>query len=79
MEFFADPAFFVLLAAAVAVAAALGLTGHSLQRWGLVTSVVFLACLLGSGTQAVALVSFLVVARVCVVVLAGRPDNQGVF
>lgn len=79
MELFADPAFFALLAVVVAVAAALGLTGHALQRWGLVTSVVFLACLLGSGTQAVALVAFLAVARVCVVVLAGHPDDQRLF
>ena len=79
MEFFADPAFFVLLAVVVAVAAVLGLTGHSLQRWGLVTSVVFLACLLGSGPQTVALITFLCVARVCVVVLAGNPGDQRLF
>ena len=80
MEFFADPAFFVLLAAAVAVAAVLGLTGHPIQRWGLVVSVALLACLLvPTPVQLAGLVAFLALARVAVLWLARAPGSQPRF
>lgn len=71
MTLFADPSFFVLLAAAVAAAAAIGLSGHTLRHYGLAVSVGFLACVfLKTPAQLVALLGFLAVARASVLFLA---------
>lgn len=45
MSFYVDPSFFMLLAAAVAGAAFLGLRERPLKRYGLAASAAFLACL----------------------------------
>lgn len=71
MTLFADPSFFVLLAAAVAAAAAIGLSGHTLRHYGLAVSVGFLACVFfKTPAQLAALLCFLAVARASVLFLA---------
>lgn len=80
MEFFAEPAFFALLAGTVTVAAILGLTGHSLRRWDLVVSAAFLTCLLApTPAQLAGLVAFLLLARAAVLWLAREPSRQKRF
>ena len=77
MTLFADPSFFVLLAAALVPAAALGLTGHSLRRYGLAVSLGFLACAFaGNPAQLAGLVAFLVLARAAVLWLAASPGSN---
>ena len=77
MTLFADPSFFVLLAAGIVPAAALGLTGHNLRRYGLVLSLVFLACVFAKDlAQLAAFAAFLVVARAAVVALARDPKDK---
>lgn len=77
MTLFADPSFFVLLTAALVPAAALGLTGHSLRRYGLAVSLGFLACAFaGNPAQLAGLVAFLVLARAAVLWLAASPGSK---
>ena len=77
MKLFADPSFFVLLAAAVAAAAAIGLSGHTLRHYGLAVSVGFLACVFfKTPVQLAALLGFLVVARASVLFLARNPKDR---
>lgn len=77
MTLFADPSFFVLLAAAVAAAAAIGLSGHTLRHYGLAVSVGFLACVfLKTPAQLAALLGFLAVARASVLFLARNPKDR---
>ena len=76
MTLFADPSFFVLLAAGIVPAAVLGLTGHNLRHWGLVLSVGFLACVFfQTPVQLAALLAFLAVSRAAVLLLAR--DSKG--
>ena len=77
MTLFADPSFFVLLAAAVAAAAAIGLSGHTLRHYGLAVSVGFLACVFfKTPAQLAALLGFLAVARASVLFLARNPKDR---
>ena len=77
MTRFADPSFFVLLAAAVAPAAAIGLSGHTLRHYGLAVSVGFLACVfLKTPAQLAALLGFLAAARASVLFLARNPKDR---
>lgn len=77
MTLFADPSFFVLLAAAVAVAAPIGLSGHTLRHYGLAVSVGFLACVFfKTPAQLAALLGFLAVARASVLFLARNPRDR---
>lgn len=77
MTLFADPSFFVLLAAAVAVAAVIGLSGHTLRHYGLAVSVGFLACVFfKTPAQLAALLGFLAVARASVLFLARSPRDR---
>lgn len=77
MTFFADPSFFILLAACIAIAAVIGLSGYSLRRWGLVTSLVFLALMFfQTPVQAAFCVGFFVVALVMEQVLLRKPDSK---
>lgn len=77
MTLFADPSFFVLLAAAVAAAAAIGLSGHTLRHYGLAVSVGFLACVFfKTPAQLAALLCFLAVARASVLFLARNPKDR---
>lgn len=77
MTLFADPSFFVLLAAAVAAAAAIGLSGHTLRHYGLAVSVGFLACVfLKTPAQLAALLGFLAAARASVLFLARNPKDR---
>ncbi len=78
MTLFADPSFFVLLAVAIAVAAVIGLTGHTLRHYGLGVSIVFLTCVFfKTPVQVAALLGFLVVARAAVLFLARNPRDKG--
>lgn len=77
MTLFADPSFFVLLAAAVAVAVVIGLSGHTLRHYGLAVSIGFLACVFfKTPTQLAALLGFLAVARASVLFLARNPKDR---
>ena len=77
MTLFADPSFFVLLAAAVAAAAAIGLSGHTLRHYGLAVSVGFLACVFfKTPVQLAALLCFVAVARASVLFLARNPKDR---
>lgn len=77
MTLFADPSFFVLLAAAVAPAAAIGLSGHTLRHYGLAVSVGFLTCVFfKTPVQLAALLCFLAVARASVLFLARNPKDR---
>lgn len=77
MTLFADPSFFVLLAAAVAAAAAIGLSGHTLRHYGLAVSGGFLACVFfKTPAQLAALLGFLAVARASVLFLARNPRDR---
>ena len=77
MTLFADPSFFVLLAAAVAPAAAIGLSGHTLRHYGLAVSVGFLACVfLKTPAQLAALLCFVAAARASVLFLARNPKDR---
>lgn len=77
MTLFADPSFFVLLAAAVAVAEVIGLSGHTLRHYGLAVSVGFLACVFfKTPAQLAALLGFLAVARASVLFLARSPRDR---
>ena len=77
MTLFADPSFFVLLAAATAVAAVIGLSGHTLRHYGLAVSVGFLACVFfKTPAQLAALLGFLAVARASVLFLARNPKDR---
>ena len=76
MTLFADPSFFVLLAAAVAVAAPIGLSGHTLRHYGLAVSGGFLACVFfKTPAQLAALLCFVAVARAAVLFLARDPKD----
>ena len=67
----------MLLAAAVAVAAAIGLSGHTLRHYGLAVSVGFLACVFfKTPAQLAALLGFLAVARASVLFLARSPKGR---
>ena len=67
----------MLLAAAVAVAAAIGLSGHTLRHYGLAVSVGFLACVFfKTPAQLAALLGFLAVARASVLFLARSPKDR---
>ena len=77
MPLFADPSFFVLLAVAVAGAAAIGLSGHTLRHYGLAVSVGFLACVFfKTPAQLAALLAFVAVARAAVLFLARDPKDK---
>ena len=77
MTLFADPSFFVLLAAAVAPAAAIGLSSHTLRHYGLAVSVGFLTCVFfKTPVQLAALLGFLAVARASVLFLARNPKDR---
>ena len=77
MTLFADPSFFVLLAAAVAVAAPIGLSGHTLRHYGLAVSGGFLACVFfKTPAQLAALLCFVAVARAAVLFLARDPKDR---
>ena len=77
MTLFADPSFFVLLAAAVVLAAAIGLSGHTLRHYGLAVSVGFLACVFfKTPAQLAALLGFVAVARASVLFLARNPKDR---
>ena len=77
MALFADPSFFVLLAAAVAAAAAIGLSGHTLRHYGLAVSVGFLACVFfKTPAQLAALLCFVAVARASALFLARNPKDR---
>ena len=77
MTLFADPSFFVLLAAAVAPAAAIGLSGHTLRHYGLAVSVGFLTCVFfKTPVQLAALLGFFAVARASVLFLARNPKDR---
>ncbi len=77
MTLFADLSFFVLLAAAVAAAAAIGLSGHTLRHYGLAVSVGFLACVfLKTPAQLAALLCFVAAARAAVLFLARNPKDR---
>ena len=77
MTLFADPSFFVLLAAAVAAAAPIGLSGHTLRHYGLAVSGGFLACVFfKTPAQLAALLGFLAVARASVLFLARNPKDR---
>lgn len=77
MTLFADPSFFVLLAAAVAAAAAIGLSGHTLRHYGLAVSVGFLACVFfKTPAQLAALLCFVAVARASALFLARNPKDR---
>lgn len=78
MTLFADPSFFMVLAVALVPAAALGLTGHSIARWGLVASIGFLALVFwGQPVQLAGLLGFLALSRAAVVWMAlSRDDNR---
>jgi len=77
LTLFADPSFFVLLAAAVVLAAAIGLSGHTLRHYGLAVSVGFLACVFfKTPAQLAALLGFVAVARASVLFLARNPKDR---
>ena len=77
MTLFADPSFFVLLAAAVAAAAAIGLSGHTLRHYGLAVSVGFLACVFfKTPAQLAALLCFVAATRAAVLFLARNPKDR---
>ena len=78
MTLFADPSFFIVLAVALVPAAVLGLTGHRLDRWGLVVSLAFLALVFwGEPAQLAGLVGFLALGRAAVLLLArDRKDGR---
>lgn len=77
MTLFADPSFFVLLATAVAAAAAIGLSGHTLRHYGLAVSVGFLTCVFfKTPIQLAALLGFLAVTRASVLFLARNPRDR---
>lgn len=67
----------MLLAAAVVLAAAIGLSGHTLRHYGLAVSVGFLACVFfKTPAQLAALLGFLAVARASVLFLARNPKDR---
>ena len=77
MTLFADPSFFVLLVVAVAGAAVIGLSGHTLRHYGLAVSVGFLACVFfKTPAQLAALLAFVAVARAAVLFLARDPKDK---
>ncbi len=77
MTLFADPSFFVLLAAVIAVAAVIGLTGHTLRHYGLGVSIAFLTCVFfKTPVQVAALLGFLVVARTAALFLVRSPKDK---
>mgnify|MGYP002728995699 FL=1 len=77
MTLFADPSFFVLLVPTVGVAAAIGLSGHTLRHYGLAASVAFLACVFfKTPGQLAALLAFLALSRIAVMQLARAPKSR---
>ena len=77
MSLFSDPSFFVLLAAAMAGAAAIGLSGRTLRHYGLAVSCAFLLlALFKTVEQFVALVAFLLVTRAAVLWLVRNPTGE---
>lgn len=67
----------MLLAVAVAGAAAIGLSGHTLRHYGLAVSVGFLACVFfKTPAQLAALLAFVAVARAAVLFLARDPKDK---
>ena len=80
MTLFSDPSFFMLLTAAVAVAAAIGLTGHTLRHYGLAVSIGFLACVFfKTPAQLAALLAFLAAARAAWLWLTRNPGSDRRF
>jgi membrane protein involved in D-alanine export len=66
MNFYIDPAFYVVLAVAIVPAAILGFTGHRMKYYGLAASLVFLLLLFGENLQGMtAFLMFLAIA--CIV------------
>ena len=77
MTLFADPSFFVLLVPTVGVAAAIGLSGHTLRHYGLAASVAFLACVFfKTPGQLAALLAFLALSHIAVMQLARAPKSR---
>lgn len=77
MTLFADPSFFVLLVPTVGVAAAIGLSGHTLRHYGLAASVAFLAgVFFKTPGQLAALLAFLALSRIAVMQLARAPKSR---
>lgn len=67
----------MLLAVAVAGAAAIGLSGHTLRHYGLAVSAGFLACVFfKTPAQLAALLAFVAVARAAVLFLARDPKDK---
>lgn len=80
MSFYADPSFFVALAAAVAGAAFLGLREKPLKRYGLVVSVVLLACLFSKDVAGFTIAAgFVLVAVACMRWLSADPKSNARF
>ncbi|MDO4849685.1 MAG: D-alanyl-lipoteichoic acid biosynthesis protein DltB, partial [Coriobacteriia bacterium] len=76
MTLFQDPSFFMLLAPAVAVAAAIGFAGHTLRHYGLAVSLGFLACVFFKApAQLAALLAFLAISRAALLWLARSPGS----
>ena len=66
MAFYTSPSFFIFLAALIAPAAALGLTGHRIKRYGMAASALMLAFLFsGSVRGLLAFLGFTAVATAC--------------
>lgn len=77
MSFFADPSFYELLAVAIAGAAVLGLTEHSLRGYGLAVSLVFLFLMfVQTPLQGLYCVGFLAVALATEQWLLRRPGSK---
>ncbi|MBB3171220.1 D-alanyl-lipoteichoic acid biosynthesis protein DltB [Parvibacter caecicola] len=63
LNFYVDPAFYLILAVAVVPASILGLTGHRIKYYGLAASVVFLLLLFGETPEGIAaFVTFLCIS-----------------
>ena len=77
MSFYAEPSFYVLVAIVVAIAAVLGLHERSLQRYGLVVSVIFIFMLFcKTFTQGLMLLIFLGIAIAAERWLLAKPDSN---
>lgn len=80
MSFYVDPSFFMLLAAAVAGAAFLGLRERPLKRYGLVASAAFLACLFCKDLPGLAVAAgFTVAATLATRWLLASPSSNARF
>lgn len=80
MTLFSDPSFFILLSGIIAGAAALGLTGHSLKRYGLVTSLLMLGlAFFPTPVQGLAAALHVAIALVALRVLLRDPKGKARF